>query len=195
MHECSNIILAHSLLCPAVRERVSSPPVTLRPLYVGGVFTKIGIRALHGWTHERLDMLLSHAGLLTPEEFVAEIPGFGAASVRDQLSHAIQCEQVWVRRLQEIPWTALAREAEGTPDLLRQAKQRIAAETIAYLDQLSDAELNMELPHRPLDWSGPLRSPAFILHHVITHAFHHKGQIVAMFRLLGYPAPDTDLQQ
>jgi len=31
--------------------------------------------------------------------------------------------------------------------------------------------------------------------HVITHAFHHKGQIVAMLRILGYPAPDTDLQQ
>lgn len=40
-----------------------------------------------------------------------------------------------------------------------------------------------------------LRSPAFILLHVITHAFHHKGQVVAMLRILGYPAPDTDLQQ
>jgi hypothetical protein len=28
-----------------------------------------------------------------------------------------------------------------------------------------------------------------------THAFHHKGQIVAMLRILGCPAPDTDLQQ
>ena len=25
---------------------------------------------------------------------------------------------------------------------------------------------------------------------VITHAFHHKGQVVAMLRILGYPAPD-----
>jgi hypothetical protein len=28
-----------------------------------------------------------------------------------------------------------------------------------------------------------------------THAFHHKGQIVATLRILGYPAPDADLQQ
>jgi uncharacterized damage-inducible protein DinB len=68
-------------------------------------------------------------------------------------------------------------------------------ETIAYLDQLSDTQLNTELARRPNDWSGPLRTPAFILHHVITHAFHHKGQVVAMFRLLGRPAPDTDLQR
>jgi uncharacterized damage-inducible protein DinB len=42
---------------------------------------------------------------------------------------------------------------------------------------------------------GELRSPAFIVLHVKTHTFHHKGQIVAMLRILGYPAPDTDLQQ
>src|SRR5689334_16537142 len=39
---------------------------------------------------------------------------------------------------------------------------------------------------------GELRSPAFILLHVITHAFHHKGQVVAMLRIHGYSAPDTD---
>jgi uncharacterized damage-inducible protein DinB len=50
------------------------------------------------------------------------------------------------------------------------------------------------LAERPVDWGGELRSPAFILLHVITHAFHHKGQIVSMLRILGYPAPDTDLQ-
>ena len=42
---------------------------------------------------------------------------------------------------------------------------------------------------------GELRSPVFIVLHVKTHTFHHKGQIVAMLRILGYPAPDTDLQQ
>jgi uncharacterized damage-inducible protein DinB len=34
-----------------------------------------------------------------------------------------------------------------------------------------------------------------ILLHVITHTFHHKGQVVAMLRVLGHPAPDTDLQR
>ncbi|WP_125488078.1 DinB family protein [Edaphobacter aggregans] len=38
-----------------------------------------------------------------------------------------------------------------------------------------------------------MRAPALILHHVLTHAFHHKGQIVAMCRALVQPAPDTDL--
>ena len=30
---------------------------------------------------------------------------------------------------------------------------------------------------------------------VTGHVHFHKGQVVAMLRILGYPAPDTDLQQ
>ncbi|MEP6627343.1 MAG: DinB family protein [Ginsengibacter sp.] len=29
--------------------------------------------------------------------------------------------------------------------------------------------------------------------HVITHEFHHKGQIATMCCIMGYPPPDTDI--
>jgi uncharacterized damage-inducible protein DinB len=45
------------------------------------------------------------------------------------------------------------------------------------------------------DGDTAVRTPALILHHLLTHAFHHKGQTVAMCRILGHPAPDTDLNQ
>jgi len=56
-------------------------------------------------------------------------------------------------------------------------------------------ELNRRLTERPQAMGGELRSPAFIILHIVTHAFHHKGQVAAMLRTLGYPAPDTDLQK
>ncbi|HKV40574.1 MAG TPA: DinB family protein [Blastocatellia bacterium] len=157
------------------------------------MFTKDGIRALHTWTHERLDLLLRHSAILTPEELVKELPGFGRPSVRDQLAHIIACEEGWVHRLQDIPFNR-RQNAGLTVEALQQDKQRVMADTIAYVETLSEAQLNAGLIERPREWGGTLRSPAFILHHVITHAFHHKGQVVAMFRLLGRPAPDTDLQ-
>jgi uncharacterized damage-inducible protein DinB len=70
-------------------------------------------------------------------------------------------------------------------------QQRIESDVVG---GLSEEQLNTTLTKRPVDWGGKLRSPAFILLHVVTHAFHHKGQVVAMLRILGYPAPDTDLQ-
>jgi uncharacterized damage-inducible protein DinB len=54
---------------------------------------------------------------------------------------------------------------------------------------LTEEQLNTTLTRRPVDWGGELRSPGFILVHVITHAFHRKGQVVAMLRILGYPTP------
>jgi uncharacterized damage-inducible protein DinB len=78
---------------------------------------------------------------------------------------------------------------------LQAAKTRIREATQLYVRDLTEEQLNTTLQQRTADWGGELRSPAFILLHVMTHAFHHKGQIVAMLRILGYPAPDTDLQQ
>jgi uncharacterized damage-inducible protein DinB len=159
------------------------------------MFTKDGILALHGWTHECLDLVYTHAAALTPSQFVEEIPGFGSASVRDQLLHIIACERGWVRGLQNLPRTRWSGTDFPTAASLEEARQRVKADTIAYLERLPDEQLNRDLTERPEGWNWPLRSPAFILHHVLTHAFHHKGQVVAMFRLLGCPAPDTDLQR
>lgn len=44
------------------------------------------------------------------------------------------------------------------------------------------------------DYMGDLRAtPLQVFTHVITHEFHHKGQMMTMCRLLGYPPPDTDV--
>jgi uncharacterized damage-inducible protein DinB len=115
-------------------------------------------------------------------------------SVRDQLVHILRCEQGWIGRLQYLPVKELEYKEYPTTKQIHETKARVTAETIAYLDQLSEAQLNAELTRRPDDWGGLLQSPDFILHHILTHAFHHKGQIVAMFRLLGRPIGETDLQ-
>ncbi len=35
--------------------------------------------------------------------------------------------------------------------------------------------------------------PAMAAVHMLTHEYHHKGQIVTIARMLGYEPPDTDL--
>jgi uncharacterized damage-inducible protein DinB len=77
----------------------------------------------------------------------------------------------------------------------RRLQQEFTARTSAYLSELTDTALNTDTELRFPDGDIDIRTPALILHHVLTHAFHHKGQIVAMCRLLDHPAPDTDLNQ
>ena len=159
------------------------------------MFTKEGVASLHAWTHERLDTVFEHVRVLTSAQFVQEIPGFGQANVRDQLAHILAAESGWIGRLRELKsenW-----ELDNFPDLpaLAAAKREVAAATQAYLQSVSEVQLNTTLEKVSLDWVGPPRSPAFVLQHICTHAFHHKGQIAAMCRMLGHPLPDTDLQR
>jgi uncharacterized damage-inducible protein DinB len=158
------------------------------------MFAKSGIIELHATMHDRLDLLLSHVATVPDDLCRKQISGFGQPSIWKQLVHILNCEEFWVHSLQNKAFAD--RLEEGFPamaDFLA-AKDRTRKATRIYLDGLTDEQLNTTLAERPVDWGGELRSPAFILLHVMTHAFHHKGQVVAMLRIVGYPAPDTDLQ-
>lgn len=145
-------------------------------------------------THERLSLLLEHVATVPENLWREPVSGFGHATVWKQLVHIFSCEEGWVHDLQYTPFDGWREEDVPTMATLLATKRRIFDATRAYLETLSETQLNTVLATPPQDWGGELRSPAFILLHVMTHAFHHKGQIVAMLRILGHPAPDTDLQ-
>jgi uncharacterized damage-inducible protein DinB len=159
------------------------------------MFTKAGIIELHAAMHERLELLLRHVATVPDELHHKPISGFGHASIWKQLVHILTCEEGWVHDLKNQRFAGWREEDCPTMVDLRTARERIREATRTYLGDLNEEQLNSTLTQRPVDWGGELRSPAFILLHVITHTFHHKGQVVAMLRMLGYPAPDTDLQQ
>jgi uncharacterized damage-inducible protein DinB len=159
------------------------------------VFTKVGILELHDLMHQRLDLLLRHVATVPDDIPHNPISGFGHPSIWKQLVHILNCEEGWVLGLQNKVFAGWGEEDCTTMAALVVAKDRIRQATRTYVGALTEEQLNTTLTQRPVDWGGELRSPAFILLHVTTHAFHHKGQVVAMLRICGYPAPDTDLQQ
>lgn len=160
------------------------------------MFTLAGIRKFHSWTHASLTLLFDHLATLPgPADYARELPGFGYSSIRAQVVHLLGCEIRWVNRLRNIPnelwddaqWPAIAHA--------RELQSEAQARTLEYLSGLTDDQLNASTTLHFPDGDTAVRTPALILHHVLTHAFHHKGQIVAMCRILGHPAPDTDLNQ
>jgi uncharacterized damage-inducible protein DinB len=159
------------------------------------MFTRESIRKFHTWTHASLNVLFDHLATLPASDYAKDIPGFGYSSIRLQVIHLLGCEARWVRRLQIQPigdwdpmrWPSLADA--------RALQREITTQTLGYLSSLTDHQLNGTTTLHFPDGDVAHRTPALVLHHVFTHAFHHKGQIVAMCRLLGHPAPDTDLNQ
>jgi uncharacterized damage-inducible protein DinB len=159
------------------------------------MFTLDGVRKFHGWTHASLNLVLDHLSAMPADDYVTEVSGFGFPTLRQQAIHIFNCEAFWVHTLQGSWYTD--RTVEDCPDLadVRRLQTEVSQSTHAYLSALSNQQLNANTELHFSDGDVAVRTPALILHHVLTHAFHHKGQIVAMCRVLGRPARDTDLNQ
>lgn len=157
------------------------------------VFTLDGIRKLHGWTHGSLNIVLDHLATVPEEAYGRALPAFGFPTLREQVIHILNCEGVWVHRLEGKPYVEHNAAECATVADARLVQQAVVWRTRAYLSRLTEEQLNTDYELRFEDGGVALRTPALVLHHMLTHAFHHKGQIVAMCRALGYPSPDTDM--
>jgi uncharacterized damage-inducible protein DinB len=159
------------------------------------VFTLDGIQKFHGWTHGSLDLVLDHLSTMPANDHVREVSGFGFRTLREQAIHIFNCEGFWVHTLQGLRYAN--RTLDQWPVLadVRLLQKEVSQSTHAYLSTLTNQQLNADTELHFPDGDVAVRTPALVLHQVLTHAFHHKGQMVAMCRALGHPAPDTDLNQ
>jgi uncharacterized damage-inducible protein DinB len=159
------------------------------------MFTLEGVRKFHGWTHASLTLLLDHLSTIPASDYVKELPNFGFSTLRNQMIHILNCEGFWIHTLQGLRYSNCNPAEYPAVTDARLMQQEVSRRTQTYLSSLTNQQLNTDTELHFADGDRALRTPALILHHVLTHAFHHKGQIVAMCRGLGHPAPDTDLNQ
>lgn len=159
------------------------------------MFTLDGIRKFHGWTHASLNLLLDRLSTIPTCDYGKTLPSFGFSTLQKQVIHIFNCEGFWIHTLQGLQYSD--RDSAEYPAVsdARLLQQEVNRQTQAYLSSLTNQQLNTDMKLRFSDGDAAIRTPALILHHVLTHAFHHKGQIVAMCRELGHPAPNTDLNQ
>jgi uncharacterized damage-inducible protein DinB len=162
------------------------------------MFTPEALRELHGRTHAGTIRLFEHCRQLSEEERRRELPGFGYPSVQQQLGHIVSAEEYWVMVLQDrytAEMAGAAEEEEGaaypTIDALEEYRARTAAVTADYLGNTAAAELNREREFMTWPSNRRVLVPAFVVLRVTTHAFHHRGQVAAMSRILGYPPPPS----
>ena len=137
-------------------------------------------------------VLLDYCETLAPEDFIRELKDFGRGSIRNLLVHTVNTYRYWLEmfaRNQPVGFTE-----PGAVPTAAEARRRFAqadAAVRAFIQCFRDA---YETPIM-----GELRgqtvtaTPVTLFTHVVTHEFHHKGQILSMSRHLGYLPPDTDV--
>jgi len=150
---------------------------------------------VYGWVRETRKGLLEWCGSLPADVYLQERREFGWGSIRNTLVHAADCYRFWLAE------EALGREVDrfeprGYPDapsafaLFKEVDDIVAA----FVAKFPGEELSRPLSRRVRWRPDPLViSPLWLLAHTVTHEFHHKGQIVAIARQMGYEPPNTDV--
>lgn len=155
------------------------------------------LRTLYTWVRGSRERVFGWLETVPAAVLTAERPDFAYGSLRNISVHVADCYRVWVGM------RGLGREdcqdrlnPDTIPDLAD--LRRVYAEVDAVLDDalthFRDLDSPLIIPDEPHD---PLTvTRRWLLLHPITHEFHHKGQMLALGRVLGYPyppGPDTDL--
>lgn len=126
-------------------------------------------------------------------DLFSPVSAYGDRTIGDLLEHNAQCYFHW------LVYFAFHQEEGSIIDLdftsLEMIRQQYALVDNIVTDFLEKYNLEMETPIRNTSTRNRQQSacPMDLFTHVLTHEFHHKGQILSMCRMLGHIPPDTDV--
>ena len=109
------------------------------------------------------------------------------------LEHIAACYQSWLTGFVNLPKTDVLTNGNNIGmGAIRQRYEKVDKLVFAFMEKYKqNIELPLILMH---DACGEVHTtPQQLLTHVMTHEFHHKGQIMLMSRMLGFIPPDTDV--
>ena len=138
------------------------------------------------------DTLFGYCDTIVPEDLLrAQLPFGRGGSIRNLLVHNVNTYQHWVlnvglhRKVSYTEYNSVKTVAE-IAELFKPINEGVFT-LIKFADQLAQEE------SYDRNGSQTTVSRLTIFTHVITHEFHHKGQILSLSRALGYTPIDTDV--
>jgi uncharacterized damage-inducible protein DinB len=140
------------------------------------------------------EVLLQYCGTIAARDFCAGNSTFGRGSIRNLLVHVANTYEYWLGN------QALRKDSLSTPYSLvrnveesRQMFQKIDALVAEFIQAFAEdclSEFDVYINDRAMQ-----ASPLKLFTHVITHEYHHKGQVLSLSRHLGYIPVDTDIMR
>jgi len=137
--------------------------------------------------------LFDYCQAISTEDLLKPLRAYNNECMVSQLAHTANCYVFWLanaamKQQRPLFTGAEIQHFDAVRDIYKEVDQLMAA----FLQHFSGS-LNEPMPLTRPNGSGLTRSPFELFTHVITHEFHHKGQVVSMSRQLGYTPVDTDV--
>lgn len=145
-------------------------------------------------------LVLDACAHLTPEELVRDL-GSSHRNVIETLFHFYDGERFWTECLRANALPQLDTMGttvqpivppEQTLAALQQSWPQLWTDALRWFAALSADDLTVQLTSRLA--VGDVHLTRWqILHHMVNHSTMHRGQVIAMLRMLGKQPPDTNL--
>jgi len=142
------------------------------------------------WASRRL---VEAAGRLPEDERTRDFK-HADRSVLGTLVHIFAADRVWLGRIHgNVPARFLDLETDMHMATLENDWPALAGRWLEWIDTQTDESLRQPLQYRDLKGNA-YQTPLWqIVLHVVNHATHHRGQVVAMIRAMGHTPPSVDL--
>jgi uncharacterized damage-inducible protein DinB len=142
----------------------------------------------NAWANGRLYRMASQL----PDERYRQDVGAYFKSLHGTLNHIMCADRIWMYRLTgtgEHPTSLNAILYDDLPALWS-ARQHEDRRIVAYVEGLSDAQLEETWTYRTLKGGPQKQRRREILAHLFNHQTHHRGQAHAILTRLGVDEPD-----
>ncbi|MBC6992832.1 DinB family protein [Neolewinella lacunae] len=140
-------------------------------------------------------VLLDYCKTIHSNDFLNENSSFGrGGSIRNLLTHIANTYEFWIakhglnRAIEFTPYGSI--QTINDAMLLFEKIDAMVFEFIGLVDSAEKRQIHFEI-----NGVKSHASPFKLFTHVITHEFHHKGQILSISRHLGYIPVDTDIMR
>ncbi|MBT29975.1 MAG: damage-inducible protein DinB [Thalassobius sp.] len=138
------------------------------------------------------NILLEYCMTIFPDDLTMESSSFGRGSIRNLLVHVANVYEFWIGKhglKKDIKFT-LYDSIDSIHEIKRlfSSVDQLTQEYFDYVNSNPGIEIIYDI-----NGIKKKTNPITIFTHVITHEFHHKGQILSLSRQLGYKPVDTDI--
>lgn len=153
------------------------------------------LRQQYGFVQGSRRVLLEYCNTIRPEDFINQNSSFGrGGSMRNLIVHIAQTYQHWIGNIALKKNIVFAdyQDYASVSDVFG-----LFASVDALMEEFMANELLADRVIKTIEYdsNGAKRyvTPLQLFTHIITHEYHHKGQVLSISRHLGYIPVDTDV--
>jgi uncharacterized damage-inducible protein DinB len=139
-------------------------------------------------------VMIEYVERMKPFDFKKEIKHFGRGSICNTITHIARTYQFWVQGFtMRGNVTYFESEIIISPPQLHSMFDIVNTFMVEFIEHISSKPQHTVTGKIPWNEKELTVTHLQLFSHVITHEFHHKGQIMSMGRQLAYIPPDADI--